>query len=226
MLATPIDELIESVVAGAPEAWQRFVERAHPLVVGFCQQRIQLAGASAIDTARDVAVRTIDQLHRDRFAALRQYARVRRRYRDVDAEQSFRRWLQTVAYHSYVDWLRSHPEYQRKRSEGGRALQQIKLVSLDAGTSDPHVIGDDVAAGVEIRRILEIVSADIFPADQRRALHMWLMGYSAEEMAAAMELAGPDQARQLLQNARQRLRRQVHHVPAERARVGDVGGKP
>ena len=118
------------------------------------------------------------------------------------------RWLAVVVGNTYVDYLRSQPEYQRQRDESSRRLRRLPREVLDTDASVGESV--DPLTVVEIRRIVDCVASDVFPQPQRIAITMWLRGNDAAEIAAELGLQGPDEGRKLLHAARQRLRRAVH----------------
>jgi hypothetical protein len=108
---------------------------------------------------------------------------------------------------TYIDYLRAHSEYQRTRDSGARRLRRLRREPLDDDTAVDDI---DPLTALEIRRIIECLSSDVFPPDQGAAISMWLRGYDNAEIARELELDGLDAAAKLLHAARQRLRRAVH----------------
>lgn len=197
------DELVDGTLRGDEGAWSELVSLVHPRAVRLCRRR---AGARRRDddAAHDVAARVVERLQRDRYAALRHYVRARDKYPD----SSFSRWLSTVVANTYIDWVRRLPEARRVRAATGRSIEMVDVRSLSDG-DDPVGGGPDVARVVEIRRILSRLAAADFPAEQRRALIIWLRGGNAVEVADELNLEGPAEAKRLLHAARTRLRRAV-----------------
>lgn len=198
-----IDGLIDRVLAGEPEAWRELAARIHPIVLAIsCRRRLGGDLGERDDLHRDVALAVLDRLYADRFAALRRYAGSR----EVHPDTGFVQWLAVVVGNTFVDHLRALPEYQRRRISAARSLVRIehqpleKAANLDGGAIDP-------AAGAELRRILTCFLADDFPAEQRRALLLWLDGNSPAEIAEELGLSAPQSASRLLHAARERLRR-------------------
>ncbi len=197
-----LDRLIELLIDGAEDAWPQLVAIVHPLVLAICRRR-RLGGSSVAteDMHRDVALRAIDRIQADDFAALRRYVATR----EIYAHASFTRWLAVVVGHTFVDYLRAQPEYQRKRQASARELVKIVVESLDEATTASA--DRSVLQKVELRRIVAAMFDRGFPADQRWALRLWLDGNTASESSEQMALEGPAHSQRLLRAARQRLRR-------------------
>jgi RNA polymerase sigma factor (sigma-70 family) len=204
--ATAFDEMVTRVLSGDGAAWREFVARVHPTVVEICEHHRFVGGfAGSEDVARDVAVRALDRLRESDFAALRSFVETRSRH----ASASFVRWLAVVVTNTYVDYLRAQPEYQRRRVESSRRLRRIPHEVLDSESQAGRAV--DPMTAVEIRRIVDCMASDLFPQPQRMAIAMWLRGNDADDIARDLELpGGREEARKLLETARQRLRRAVH----------------
>jgi DNA-directed RNA polymerase specialized sigma24 family protein len=147
---------------------------------------------------RGPAPRRLERLRADGHAALRRFVETRAKY----PATSFERWLGVVVANAFVDQLRARPELQRRRRQGGRALERVEVIPLVEVAG-----GADVATEVEVRRIVACLAEGDFPAAQRRALLLWLLGHTASEIAADLQLGGAPEAERLLHAARQRLRR-------------------
>lgn len=197
-----VDALIDGVIAGTDDAWPALVRRVHPMVVAACARRRAFGGVDADEAGLDVAQRVVDKLHANDFARLRRYAETRRAYPDT----SFRSWLGVVTGNAYVDYLRGLPDLQRKRVDQGLRLVPVPTESLDEGGVGAAV---DMARALDIKRIVDSVTAESFPRDQRRALALWLVGCDAGEIADELGLGERGGASRLLRAARQRLRRLV-----------------
>lgn len=199
------DALISRILAGESAAWSEFVGRAYPAALAICHRRRFVGGiGDPEDTARDVALRTLDRIYAADFAALRAFTAARARHPSA----SFVRWLAVVVGNTYVDYLRSQPDYQRRRVATSRRLQRLSHAPLDDETPEGNPV--DPLSRVEIRRIVDCLQCDVFPRQQRVAIAMWLRGNDASEIAAELGLDSAEQARKLLHAARQRLRRAVH----------------
>lgn len=195
-------ELVERVIDGSDTSWSEFLERAHPAVLDICRRRRLGSGlAGRDDIYSEVALRTMERLRSNGFAALRRYIDTREKY----PATSFVRWLSAVVANVFIDTLRSQPEYQRRRQAAARKLVKLQIVPLDDGRTARTT--RDVQSRVELRRILAAMLDEEFPAEQRRALLLWLHGNTAAEIAEELSLSGSKQANKLLHAARQRLRR-------------------
>lgn len=218
MTTGSVKTLLARTLAGDEGAWTALAGRVHAMVMATCSSLRVREGLTFLaddELAREVAVRVLDRLREHDFAALRSFAAVSERY-PVSDDQHFERWLRVVVKRLRVDYLRSLPEYQRVRSGNGRELRAITLAALtdDAGADKAP------ADRAEVRRILEVLARPEFPADQRRALVLWLEGYDAGEVASQLQLADADSGRKLLRAARQRLRRNVAAATPLRAVKG------
>jgi DNA-directed RNA polymerase specialized sigma24 family protein len=202
LAANELELLVPRVIAGDPAAWQHLALHGHALALAICRRRRLGGGAAAVeDLHRDVAERTLGRLRESDHAALRRFVAARERYPST----TFVHWLAAVVGNTYIDVLRSLPEFQRRRQAAARELVRIEIHALDPDSSDPG--GRDPAAAAELRRIIACLGAADFPADQRRALLLWLEGNDASEIAEELALAGPKEAGRLLHAARERLRR-------------------
>ena len=218
MATDSVRALLARTLAGDDRAWTALAGRVHAVVLATCASLRVREGLTFLaddELAREVAVRVLDRLRENDFAALRSFAAVSERYPTAD-EQHFERWLRVVVKRLRIDYLRSLPEYQRVRSGDGRELRVITLAELTDDTGADQARADRA----EVRRILEVLARPEFPADQRRALVLWLQGYDAGEVASQLQLADADSGRKLLRAARQRLRREVAAAILQRAVKG------
>lgn len=199
-----IESLIERVLDGDPDAWQRFIGRTHPLILRLCRQRTPSNALDSEDIRRDLAQRVLDKLCADDFKRLRHFTDTRASYPNT----RFASWLRVVVSNASIDYLRALPEFQRRRTDGTVHLTRLHVEPL-AG----HEIADDspgMNTQLEVARIVRCFMNPAFPENQRRALIAWLLGHDADELAEELGLDTRDEARRLLHAARQRLRRAVH----------------
>ena len=191
------DELVDRLIAGEHDAWPAFIALVHPLVVMHCERRRY--DRTVEDAARDVALRVIERLRAQDYAALRAYAAARASY----ASASFARWLGVLVHHAYVDHVRAQPDVQRERVAGGRRLVRSERAPLD-----------DAQGAMQPRREVEILRIarhlEELPVANRHAFVLWLAGHSAGEIAQRLGLASDADANRLLHATRTRLRRLVH----------------
>lgn len=200
-VATP-DALVDRVLAGTPGAWAQLAEAVHAQVLDACRRRRWAAGSPhAADLHREVALRVLEKLHANDYAALRAWAAARDRYPDA----RFAAWLGAVASNVQVDQLRASPDFVRRRDGARRRTEAIATGELGdqaAATLDP-------ARAAELARVVRALSADDFPAAQRAAIALWLRGHDRDAIAAELGLGSPAAAEKLLHAARERLRRAV-----------------
>ena len=195
-----LESLVDQVLGGDEAAWPRLAGAVHAEVLTICQRRrYAIASTSAGDIHREVAVRTLERLHRDGRQALRDWAETRARYPGA----AFAAWLGVVVGHLFIDHQRGSPEFMRRRQDGRRVLTAVTSVELD-----DQAAGEDPARLVEVVRIARRLAEPDFPTQQREAVLRWLRGDDAAAIADALGLdGGPAQARRLLHAARERLRR-------------------
>jgi RNA polymerase sigma factor (sigma-70 family) len=202
-----LDLEIDRVLEGDELAWHRLMGRCHDLALALCRRRRFTGDLDQRDDLhRDVAQQALERMRAGDFAGLRRYAAARRRH----PETRFIHWLAAVVNNTYIDVLRALPEYQRRRQAAARALVRLEVRPLDGEVGD--LAGHDPAAAAEVRRILAAVVAADFPAEQRRALLLWLEGNNSAEIAEELGLAGPKETTRLLHAARERLRRRFRSI--------------
>jgi len=194
--------LVRAVLGGEHHAWQRLVQRVHPWLLRFCRRR----GAGE-DLCRDVSVRTIERLQARESWVLRRYVERSRAYGAPD-DAGFLRWLAAVANNVYIDTVRSQPEMVRSQTPEGRQMTQVFVDSLEE-VGEPSGAQPCMARAIDLSRIVAVLLEQDFPAKQRQALRLWLLGHDAAEVAQKLALSDADEARRLLHAARQRLRRRV-----------------
>ncbi|HTJ45846.1 MAG TPA: hypothetical protein VL463_27270 [Kofleriaceae bacterium] len=201
-IAEPPEALVDRVLAGAPGAWASLAEAVHAEVLDVCRRRRWGAGSPhAADLHREVALRVLEKLHGNDYAALRAWAAARDRYPDA----RFGAWLGAVASNAQIDQLRASPEFARRRDGAARKTDAIATAEL----GDHASTAIDPARAAEIARVVRALAADDFPAEQRAAIALWLRGHDARAIAGELGLAGADAADKLLHAARERLRRAV-----------------
>lgn len=200
--AAPPETLVDAVLAGTAGAWAQLAEAVHAQVLEACRRRRWFAGSPhAPDLHREVALRVLEKLHANDYAALRAWAAARDRYPGA----RFVAWLGAVASNAQIDQMRASPDFVRRRDGLARKTEAVATSELGdhAGTSP------DPARAAELARLVRMIAADEFPADQRSALALWLRGHDASAIATELGLADAPTADKLLHAARERLRRAV-----------------
>ena len=204
MEATQDTQLVHSVLEGSETAWQELLSQVHQAAINVVTKR-ELRRDD--DFAHNVALRTIERLEKAERQSLRQFTETQLRYPTL----TFRAWLATLIRNSVIDELRAQPNTSRQRSDGKRTLARRPHVQF----GDEHATVDDATSfhrRVEARRVVRWIQDPEFPADQRRAILLWLDGHRNEEIATMMGLEPADMSR-LLRAARQRLRRRFEVTP-------------
>lgn len=194
---------LESAVIGAatndPRAWQALMLALEPLVAKLARRR----GQFDADDRAEVYLRVLDRLRANDSRALSRYLATRDRY----PELGFANYLSAIVSSAVIDHVRAKPENLRTRQASARRLVSVQLRPLES-VAEPAA-ATDVSEAVEIRRILSKLTDARFPADQRRALLLWLYGHDASAIADELGLASATEAKRLLRAARERLRRAV-----------------
>lgn len=192
------DRLVELVLAGDVDAWQRLVVRINHLASSLAAKRFPTRGE---DFVRGVALRAIERVEMGAFKTLARFAEVRSRYPALALDA----WIHTVIKNAAIDELRAQPDVARSASASGRKLIRRPHVSLE----DEHGSKTGAKAferSLDARRVLRWIRDGRLTDVQRQALSLWLFGHGHAEIAAIMSLSTEDVSR-LLRSARQRLRR-------------------
>lgn len=122
--------------AADPAAWDQFVRRYGPQLLGWCR-RWGLQPADAEDICQDVLLRVAKQMEAFKY----------------DASRSFRGWLKTVARRAWADW--SERGKRPGRGSGDTGTWEV-LSSVEAQ--------DDLVARVEAefdRELLDLATAQV-----------------------------------------------------------------
>ena len=203
LLAATDASLVDRVLVGAPGAWAALAEAVHAQVLEVCRRRRWGAGSPhAADLHREVALRVLEKLHASDYAALRAWAAARDRYPDA----RFAAWLGAVASNALVDQVRASPDFVRRRDGSSRRTEAVATSPL----GEHAAASIDPPRAAELARIVRVIAADDFPADQRAALALWLRGHDAAAIAVELGLGSAVAAEKLLHAARERLRRAIH----------------
>jgi hypothetical protein len=188
------EALVDLVLIGSPGAWSALAELVHGHILDLCRRRRWAARtAHAADLHREVALRVLEKLHAGDYAVLRQWAAARDRYPDA----RFTAWLGAVASNALIDLTRT----TRTTDELG---DEPAATALDPGDA------------VDLARVVRVLTADLFPADQRIAIAMWLRGHDAGAIATELRLVDAAAANRLLHAARERLRRALRRPEVTR----------
>jgi RNA polymerase sigma-70 factor (ECF subfamily) len=148
-------------------AWEEFVERYGPQILGWCRQW-QLQEADAQDVTQTVLLKLLQAMRAFRY----------------DPEQRFRGWLKTVTHHVWQDLVRG----RRQLAAGGDPEADDPLQTLAAR--------DDLAERLEgayEQELLEQALARVRPRVQPQTWDAFrltaLDGLSAADVAARLGMA-------------------------------------
>jgi len=162
------------------------------------------------DAHRDVVVAIMARLRDDRFHRLQLYLEARRK----DPDLHFMRWLVVLAKRVAIDCLRADPDYvdrrrSRKASESPGIWIEPELLPSDSVLSGGRPPMTNRVTARQILRYADNVRSD----PQKRALEMWAEQASLDDIAAALELEGPEAAERMVRAAVERLRRRFRQAP-------------
>jgi len=125
------------------------------------------------------------------------------------AGRRFRVWLRRVVKNLAIDYMRTLPEYVRRREPA--AVPQTgapshkywhSIVSL---ASNAAVISGEAEGRAEAQRMLDFLDAEISPR-RRRAVELADAGHSPQQISRALGLRGVDEAERIVARARERLK--------------------
>ena len=200
-----LEELVERVVTGDEQAWQRMWAALEPRLLRMvAQPRFLGRLGQRDDDCRNIVVEVLGRLRADNFQRLQIYLDTRR------ANPSLRllTWLRVVTKRVGIDYLRGHPEYidrRRQRDRGSAPGEWVEAGTLPSGSKlrgeRPPMTNRGTA-----QQLLRYAAGAI-PEAQRRALEMWVQSESYEEIARVLELDDADQAERMVRAAIERLRR-------------------
>jgi len=195
-----IENLVERTVAGDEAAWRALWAAVEPpLTRIIAQPRFLGPLGRDEDERRNIIVAVMARLRADRFARLSLYLDARR----ANPQLTFVGWPSVVANPLGIDYLRAHPEYQRRcsatRSRPGAWVRQTQLPESKVFGQRPPV-----TTRVTARRIVDHAG---LPNAQRRALEMWTHGDDLADIAREIGVADAPAANRVVRAALDRLRR-------------------
>jgi hypothetical protein len=200
--APDIESLVERTVSGDEAAWQQLWSAVEPpLTRIIARPRFLGPLGRNEDERRNIIVAVMARLRADEFARLRIYLDARR----DNPLLSFVGWLSVVTKRVGIDYLRAHPEYQRRcdagRSRPGAWVHQTQLPESKLFGARPPV-----TTRVTARRIVDHAGESL-PVAQRRALALWTQGEDLADIAREVGLADAQAAHRVVRAALDRLRR-------------------
>jgi len=190
-----MEQLVERAADGDEEAWRGLWEIVEPMLARLIAQPRFLGRLGQRDDDRgNIALAVMARLRADRWHRLRLYLEARR----TNPTLRFESWLRVVAKRVGIDYLRAHPDFDRRET---RWVTQVTLPpASELGGERPPVTDRGTA-----RELLELAAS--FPADQRRALELWAHGESFAVIALALGRTRELDAQRVVRAAIERLRR-------------------
>jgi hypothetical protein len=201
-MSADIENLVERTVAGDESAWRALWAAVEPPLTRIIARPHFLGPLGRDeDERRNIIVAVMGRLRADQFARLSLYLDARR----DNAQLTFVGWLSVVAKRVGIDYLRAHPEYQRKcsasRSRPGAWVKQTQLPESKVFGKRPPV-----TTRVTARRIVDHAGPSL-PIAQRRALELWTHGEDFADIAREVGLPDAAAAHRVVRAALDRLRR-------------------
>jgi DNA-directed RNA polymerase specialized sigma24 family protein len=157
------------------------------------------------DHRREVLILTWEKLQERSHAKLRSFFE---RPRTADAGRRLRAWLRRVVKNIGIDYLRTLPEYVRKRTTAPPppgAPSHDYWQSIVSITSNVAVFKDESEGRAEAQRMLDFLDAEISPR-RRRAVELLREGRSPEDLARALGLRDVREASRVVARAEDRMK--------------------
>lgn len=190
-----MEHLVEQAAAGDEDAWRALWAAVEPMLLRLIAQPRFLGRLGRRDDDRgNIALAVMARLRAERWHRLRLYLDAHR----INPNLRFESWLRVVAKRVGIDYLRAHPDYDRRTTQW--IVAETLPPASELGGERPPMTDRGTA-----RELLALAAS--FPADQRRALELWAHGESFEAIAAAIGRANELDAQRLVRAAIERLRR-------------------
>jgi len=157
--------LLHSVQDGGSEAWSRLVALYGPVVARWCRRR-GLQDADADNVVQDVFVTLARHLHA---------------FRSDRGSGRFRAFLSTVTRTRLAD-------HHRREARQPLVLDADALAMLEGQTLDEAEL-DPVFRDLELRRVLDVVRAEVAETTWEAFWRTAVEGRSSEDVAAALGLS-------------------------------------
>lgn len=196
-----LEPLVRGTLAGEPRAWGKFWLAVDPTIERIAGRwRVTSRLAERADDRRDVVTLVMGRFREDEFSRLRAFHDVLLR-----RDGSFLSWLSVMTRRTALNHVDAHPEYL---GEGATDAERrwIDLLPLPKGFERSTPVSSSAAVLAEAGMIQSYVEANLPPA-QQKALHLWLIGHSNAEIAAALGLAAEKHADLLVRATLNHLRR-------------------
>ena len=210
ILPTELSQLLAASTEEARDAaWARFVSAHHRLLL-----HVARSSERDHDAAMDAYVFILDHLRRDDCKRLRTYAALRR--------STFTTWLVVVAKRLCVDFARTR--YGRGDRDSGptapeRKLERRRLIDLASEDIDIGLIADPSERTPEtefeaaaLRECLRHAIAELEPHDRMLLALRFDDGLTAEQIAAALDMASAFHVYRRLNRILATLRRRVREL--------------
>lgn len=196
-----LEPMVRGVLAGDPRAWGQFWLAMDPTIEIIADRyRLCSRAADRRDGRRDVVVRVMERLREGDFSRLRTFHELLLR-----RDGSFRAWLSVMTRRTAMNHVRDHAE--RVAEDASEAERRwIELLPLPEGIEEATPASTRSAQIAEATRIQTYVEAS-FPPAQQKALRLWLMGHSRDEIAGELGLPEPKHADLLVRSTLMHLRR-------------------
>jgi DNA-directed RNA polymerase specialized sigma24 family protein len=199
-----IETLVERAADGDESSWRELIGHLEPRLTGLVRkQRFARRIGTNEDDVRNIFTEVVQRLRDDDFRRLRRYLAAR-------AERpamTFMPWLIVVTKRIAVDYLRAHAEYLDRRHSDSTASpgkwvehgEMPRSSLLDGGR--PPVTNQSTALAMLRYAYTEL------PPDQVRALELWILQNSFDDIATELELDDAKHASRVVRAALERLRR-------------------
>lgn len=207
-----VHRLVVAAAGGDETAWRQLwahVEAplsriiAHPRFLGRLGEQE--------DDRRNISVAVMARLRADQFRRLRLFLEARAE----NPRLGFLTWLRVVAKRVGIDYLRTHPDYVRRRDEGASSPGAWVIPKTLPPPSQIKGERPPVTDRGTVRELLAFAS-DGLSEQQRRALELWTQSETFDEIARILELAKTADAERLVRAALERLRRRVRAAEGRR----------
>jgi DNA-directed RNA polymerase specialized sigma24 family protein len=160
------------------------------------------------DHRREVVVLTWEKLQERDYAKLRTFFE-RPQVDPASAGRRFRAWLRRVVKNIGIDYLRTLPEFVRKRAAAAppaaSAPSHDYWLSIVSITSHVAVFKDPVEGRAEAQRLLDFLDQEV-SSRRRRAVELARAGRSPDEVAQALGLRDVAEAARVVARAEDRLK--------------------
>lgn len=197
------EALARRAIAGDGRAWQEMVGHLwSPCLRIVAKSRAMRSFGATSDHVADVVTNLFGKLGDDGARGLKLYGP----WHDRHPQKAFDDWIRIVLANAVRDYVRDHagesPGAERRDLSVTRLLNQFTT----SGALDEIGERPAMTAAQTARQLLTYAKRHV-PADQCRALMLWIEGNSFEEVAADLALGDAESARKQVRAAVAVLRR-------------------